>query len=397
MKIVVSGGWSYGNIGDEAIAASTIYLCEKYLGHEIIYTSFDPRDFERRHSKNNVIPSVHKMFSENINEFSDYSDIKQIMKNDIFKEYCGLFDKDTIFIMSGGGYFNESWNNQFWARILEINIAYNMGAKVVIIGQSIGPVISEIGKSALSDALKKCDFISVRDSLTKEYLEQFVEGIDINVYPDVAVIISDVIHHGMRDNTKTIVNIMPANYIRYSNFDTNKKGSYIVKRIPNRLSLKRYKYIIAYRSLLNYLLKNKNENLMFQFVLSTNWKWDRKFVDLIKRGLPKDKFIIYENLSHEKMCNLLSEGRITISTKMHPVIISTSYSVPAVAISYNYKIDGFMSLIDKQENCVNIDDISKEKLISIVDRVWNEESENTAICLKEQVYNMFEQIVKECM
>ena len=67
MKILVSGGWGYGNLGDDALLVATIDLLkEKYPNSEIVIMSYDDIETQKLYELSDikVIPSVHRIISK---------------------------------------------------------------------------------------------------------------------------------------------------------------------------------------------------------------------------------------------------------------------------------------------------------------------------------------------
>ena len=91
-------------------------------------------------------------------------------EEDSINEYSNLFDEKSLFIMSGGGYISGGWDSQIFARIKEIQIAKERGAKCYVIGQSIGPIYNDGLRKTLVKALNMCDKLSVRDNTSRDYL-----------------------------------------------------------------------------------------------------------------------------------------------------------------------------------------------------------------------------------
>lgn len=386
MRVVVSGGWSYGNIGDEAIAAATIFLIKKYLCNaEVIYTSYNPNNFYENHEIE-AIKSVHA-YIEKCSIF-DFENIFANTNKYGLTEFEEMFDENTLFIMSGGGYFHEQWKSQFVSRLLEIEIAKKRGAKVVLVGQSIGPFYSSRSKQLLIKALNKVDFLSVRDESSELMLSQLSLPITIHRSPDLAIIMSDVLQDENKSLNENIINIMPASFTSYVGMNSRESNKYIEK-IKKRLSPAGIRYRREFQKVVNVL--SQREEYSVRIVLSTSWEWDKTFARKIAKRNASNKVEICESSDVYELCSLLMNGRITISTKMHPLIISTSYGLPTIGISYNYKVDDFMKLIDNEKNCFRIDKIDAKKIVGIIDRE-SVEMQYDCSKLKEDVYKTFMQI-----
>ena len=386
MNLVISGGWSYGNIGDEVIAKSTIELFNKsFPNSKIKYTSYCLDDFKKQHQIA-AIDSVHKIIENKVKKIDDFKDIIDNLQKFNLNNYSDNFDENTLFIMSGGGYFSESWISQFVARLIEIHIAKNKGAKIAIIGQSIGPVYSSLGKKLLIEMFNLCDYISVRDLSTKNFLESLNLNVEVKCHPDLAITISD---YTKKSDNEDYINIMPAAYSSYRGIDCKKRYK-IIEKIRKRLTFSGINYKIQWVK----IVKRISSKHKIKFVMSVNWKWDKDFVEyLIKKAKLQDYELVFcENA--EDMCQHLSMGKMIISTKMHPIIVSISYNIPAIAISYDFKVDNFMNLINKDEMCFKNNEINSKKIVNLLEENLDDNKKKELDCtyLKKQVYSMIEEI-----
>lgn len=385
MKILVSGGWSYGNIGDEAIATATEYLLRRgFPGTQLTFTAYDPESFEACHGFP-ALASVHRQLSRFGEDGLELGTVLSDLPRFGLQEFAGQLDENTLFVMSGGGYFAEGWKSQFVARLTEIAIAKAKGAKVAVVGQSIGPVHTAGGRQALKEQLNRCDYLCVRDRSTQSFLRSLRLDVEVNLAPDVANIIADIIPAQPREN---LVNIMPAAYSGYVSVGERKRKNPLAEKIKKRLSPAGIRYRLEMRKLVRELAKE----YPLQFVLSTQWDWDRKFVDFLCAGLDSARYTVITGENTRQLCDSLSKGQLLISTKMHPIIISASYGIPAVAIAYNFKVDDYMASLGAGERCIRIDRVNAGKMLQILRQADGVDSSD----LKEKVYDITAQLVRLC-
>lgn len=361
MKIVVSGGWSYGNIGDEAIAAATIHLIRRYFpGASVKYTAYDPEDFYQNHGIH-AAPSLHARLEKE--SPAELERMLATLDDPALAEYRSMMDADTVFIMSGGGYFHQNWLPQFYTRLLEIEVAKKCGARVALIGQSIGPVFSGKGRQLLRQTLNLCDYLCVRDVSTTELLGSLDLSVPVAYAPDLAMVICDAIGPAQKP-AQRIISIMPAAYSAYVSNQRKKPKNKWVEKVKKHLLPAGRNYPRQLRKLLRGLLED--EKVKIRFVLSTTWAWDRKLAEALAAELPAHRCEIRFCKTCRELCDSLSGGSLTISTKMHPLIISASYGIGTIGISYNYKVDDFMALINSEDSCFHIDKVRAEDILARV-------------------------------
>ena len=106
----------------------------------------------------------------------------------------------------------------------------------------------------------------------------------------------------------------------------------------------------------------------------------------------KDIIIVNETGLRE-FCNELAGADAVVSCKMHPLIISTAYGVPAYAISQHYKIDAFMEWIGRKHNCQKNSKFSPSKIVSQILKEENiKETLEIVAIRKKEIYAMIEEL-----
>ena len=210
-RVVVSGGWSYGNLGDDAILEATARLLWRHLPEaEVVWTAYD-ESFARESGlvpSDSVMASIHRFADrgwsfwlfQTIGRSAGYAlwsplvrwayrklfrraHARRAMRRDRTRDPSGVFAGARLFVMSGGGYFN-AWPTRFDACIRELELAHESGCGVVIVGQSVGP-FSDEQKARLKAALRPSDVLCVRDGESAAELASL--GFEPRVAPDLAL------------------------------------------------------------------------------------------------------------------------------------------------------------------------------------------------------------------
>lgn len=396
-KVIVSGGWSYGNLGDEVIAKCTIGLInQKFPSAKIIYTSYDINDFFKHH-KLKAVESVHCLV-----EKKGTIILNNIMSVDWkqygLEQYYSLFDNETLFIMSGGGYFDGNWESQFLARILEVEIAKTAGAKVAIIGQSIGPFVNNDQIELAKTALKKCDFINVRDKDTQKFISKLIPKKDINCTCDIALTIRDfypVLLSEKKD--KRVCNLILQIYARYVFNGIQKMRNRNYERIIKRITLRLYRYNYAWSKMIKCILKTGFFKCQIVLNVQDTQKIGNKhfikFAQKMKKDISSEEIEIISQMTVNEFCNVLANADVIISCKMHPLIVSASYGVRTFALSQHYKIDAFMEWIGRQDVCFKNDKFNPQKIVEFItkeDEAFEFKSCQLVEKRKQEIYEMVE-------
>ena len=396
-RIVVSGGWSYGNMGDEVIARCTVELLNRtFPDVEKIYTSFDVQDYQNVHNIP-AVESVHAIFDRMNYGLSDIALCVSNPEEYHIKEFAELFQENTLFIMSGGGYFDGRWLSQFAARIVEIEVAKKYGARVAILGQSIGPLVSSQECELLRNAIELCDFINVRDYESRELLSGLVPGKAISCTSDIAITISDFIQTE-REKEERKCNFIVQIYSDYVENSTNGKDRNTSwGKIMKRVLLRQYRYDFAWIRLLQGASKKAGYQCDIVLNVHQTGKIGNHHFEKYARKLVKmsqcEEIRILNCETVEEFCETLAGAEAIVSCKMHPLIISSSFGVRTYALSQHYKIDAFMKWIGRDAYCYRNLGFNPK---TILNQIQNENSDlqkntNEQISLrKQEVYQMFD-------
>lgn len=206
-NILISGGWGYGNLGDDAILNATIKLtrakypnaklnvCTYSIPQEkIIYNNcefhfsthrllFGESAFKFLHTykKSPFPPYLFERIANRLKHYLPKSDIKP--NYPALNSIEPLFKAADMFIMSGGGYFNY-WRESFLSRCSELQLAHRYQVPSFIIGQTLDDFLPNY-KEKVKPLLKQCRAISVRDEDSKRILGNM--DITSSVAPDLVL------------------------------------------------------------------------------------------------------------------------------------------------------------------------------------------------------------------
>lgn len=402
MRVIVSGGWSYGNIGDEAIAKATRYELNRIWPEaEYIFLAYNQDEFYKHH-KIESHPSVHRLINNasdlKLNQGNVEEKLEEL-KTSVFASYTSLFGKeDTVFVMSGGGYFHEGWEDQFLSRIIEILIAASMKAKIFVVGQSMGPFYSDRARALVVKALKKCTYINVRDVSSYEMIKSLDKDIVVKRSCDIANDITSCYPSKApvpKRQSKKIISMMLSGYSHYQMADERIEINKTLLKIISRITLRKSLYDYRIRSIVKYF--GKREDCYIQIVMSTDWLFDKKFINRMMRGLDPAKYRIVSQATVDQLCGAIMTSDYMISSKMHPLIIANSFGIPTIGISYNFKVDDFMESIGRGKYCF----INRKFRVKDVLRAFDEQENlndfsTMAVSLSNNVKELFREMSLYC-
>ncbi len=210
MKIIVSGGWGYGNLGDDAILDSTIrQLKQRFPGCHCVVLTYDPVD-SAIHSASDVqlMKGAHaltdaggcEVFIPSMTE--DHNLTRKVWikakfavtESSVWFEYSSRqstlqavreeIASADLFVMSGGGYFNEKWLNKTRAQLLELQFAEQAGVPSIVLGPTIGSFEGGVRRE-IAARFKNVRLVTVRDEFS--YAEAMRWNDRVSIVPDIAL------------------------------------------------------------------------------------------------------------------------------------------------------------------------------------------------------------------
>ena len=210
-RVLVSGGWSYGNLGDDALLEATARLVRRNLPTaDVTWAVYDTGLAQESGVAlgGRVVPSIHRLIDrrrsfwmmQTVGRSTGHAAWPKLLRKAFVKvvhplavalsaatdrvaDSSDAFRGTDLFIMSGGGYFNL-WATMFDARIRELELAHTNGCRVLLVGQSIGPFTEE-QREILRRTLRPTDVICVRDPESVAELASL--GFSASLAPDLAL------------------------------------------------------------------------------------------------------------------------------------------------------------------------------------------------------------------
>lgn len=309
------------NIGDIAIN-NTIKNFFENLNYDVCSVPYwDEHEIFRKYNK---IYKIIRKFDFIMDFFMRKYIRKKIKNKKIDAVIIGGGD-----LMSAHRGFNCALYN--WTKYL-----FDKNIKIFITGISTNNDITKKERKRYEKALKKCDFVSVRDEFSLNLIKNNYD-IDCNYYPDVVFAYNKIMNinykHGKKNNKDNIVMIAPIKFNEGLKYYLNTKDE---KEYFNYLYNKAINIISKDDIILITSTVKNDENTSMNFY---NYLSER-----INNKVIFEKYIDFENYIH-----ILEKTNLIISARMHAMILGLIYGCDKiVAIEHNKKMQIF-----SREYCKN--------------------------------------------
>lgn len=363
-KIYLSGGWGYGNKGDNAILEAMLCTIKSRLPeYSVLVTSHSTSEIKENHGVDSIV-SVHKLVGKR-NPLAILRWIAiiiwrvsghRIMLSSSLNKQIKEIRSSEVFIMGGGGYFNDAWPDMLRARCLELEMAESVDTPIFLYGQTIGPFSTETIDSVLKRRLKNVMKIAHRDIQSRDVLiAASVPEAKFKLSADEANLLE--LREGVVAKTagRVLVGVMIQHYRRHLGVHgPSPIGSITSEQL----------YFERLVASLNELQKSIPE-IDYIFIPSTSWDEDicEKIFLAIKKNAGSATLL--PNPVANNFISACQAVDFMISTNMHPIIIAATASKPSIALSYHYKLDDYMNSIGLEKYILRLDDFTKEEFVEL--------------------------------
>ena len=357
-KIYLSGGWGYGNRGDNAILMATLNSFKEHIpSADVSITSFSPSELAESQGLESS-RSLHKLFSQGHLLQQIHYRLRYLLwlrsgrrfplPADLQAEFDKIKRADIV-VLAGGGYFNDNWTSMERAQYATIRMAHRAGTPVVIYGQTLGPFSTKSIEGRLKEHLKLVTKIVCRDAQSISNARKAgVPDSKLQLSADEASLLP-IVPSEMESAEEgvPVVGLM----VQYFRPHEHEGG----KSPVGTVTAETY-----FPTLVSALSKFASQRkVRFRMIPSTIWDevpMSKLATLMDEKGLDFDMVKNPSALEYVEACQNVY---FMLSTNMHPVIIAATNNRPSVALSYNFKLDYYMDSIGLKGFTNRIDDFNE--------------------------------------
>jgi len=354
-KYVICGHYGVTNLGDEAIGIGLIEAVKlANLDHKITVMSYD------KHRS-------YAFYKKYLPEFS----VKTVylVPLGIRSLFRGIFagelknTKNSIkscdrFILGGGGLFTDERLYAVFLWGLQALYAIRYKKPLFLIGHSVGPVNSRIGKWIVKSIFNKAEFISVRDNESKKVLRKLGVKKEIHILCDMAMLMNFDKKNVRKSLNKKIVQNDDKKYFILTFRSWDEKLDKLNKKIVQELRRLTEKYnLIPVLIPFQLIKENDQENMNKKIVQNGNLK---------KIVIQKYQDNIFE------IFRQIKGAEFVIGVRLHSLVFASMMGTPFVGISYSKKVENFMEEMNMRKYCLTNDRFDENELDEIIEKMIND-------------------------
>ncbi|MFZ5945127.1 MAG: polysaccharide pyruvyl transferase CsaB [Bacillota bacterium] len=328
-RVVLSGYYGFNNAGDEAVLFAIINSLRK-LDSDIGIT----------------------VLSNNPEHTAKTYNVQAVNRWSLGAIFSTL--KNSNLLISGGGSLLQDVTSKkgILYYLAVIFIAKILGKKVFIYSQGIGPVNLWRNRRITAFILNMTDGITVRDASSRQDL------IAMGVKKEVAVSADPVLGFEPDDISK-------------------KKGLELLERVNVNINDGKIMGV----SLRPWNTDSKNFTAIAEACdRLIQQGWQVVFVPMhfpddisaardVMKKMKESAFLLKENYSPLEALSIYKAVDMVMGMRLHSLIMAAVLEKPLVAISYDPKVNRFMSLIDS-ERLLDINSLKTQEILDLVQNTW---------------------------
>jgi len=141
----------------------------------------------------------------------------------------------------------------------------------------------------------------------------------------------------------------------------------------------------------DYLVEELNAKVLFISMVLGNGQNDEKIAEEIIQRMKykRNTKILSSDYKPRELMGIIGETELLLGTRMHALILASAMNVPVVGVIYQSKMKSFLQMIGQESRAIDIEDISFDKMVNIIDDTWNNRGQ-----IKEDIKPKVEELQK---
>jgi len=345
---VLMGYYGFNNSGDEALLYSMIKnLKEEKDDVRLLVLSKVPKETEKTYGVYSI--SRYNLFK-----------IKRELKN------------SRLFIFGGGSLIQDVTSDKsLWYYLNMLKLAISAKIPVMLYANGIGPVNKVKNREDVAKILNKTDAITLRDENSLKEVRNMGVGVDATVTADPALSIS-----GVDKDTATSL-------LEKENISTDKKILGI--------SVREWKecddaFWTSFAAQIDEICKKYDLTPVFIPLKKPD---DSDFSKALQAKMNRKSYVLKKLYTAEEIVGIFGVCELAVGMRLHSIIYAAATGTPAIGISYDPKVSGFVDYIGTSVS-LELDEVNKGKISEKTDEIMKNSEK-----IKEDLKNKAEEFTEK--
>jgi polysaccharide pyruvyl transferase CsaB len=339
-RVVMSGWYGMGNLGDEVILQSIVYQLRRRLGEvSVTVLSERPYNLKSEYGVNSLRASRRRI--------------------DLLRKILAM-NRADLFVLGGGGilmdYGKRDNNVSRWLE--DMALAQRLHVPNMAWGVGVGRIWTENSKRWIRDVLPRSGHVFVRDNGSAVGLSALGVREGVVVTCDPALLLPDLdgfrkLHEGRNapgKKPKILVSLRHWHVTGDWTFDNE-----VFSKAMGSLA-----------ALLSHLIKTYGASVTFvPFRTETEEDDDRLVEGQVSSGLGVNALVrVMDHVpTSREFMQLAADSDLVIGMRLHSLIMATAVGVPCIALSYDDKVKGYMESLGVEAWALRMEEANYERLL----------------------------------
>lgn len=394
LRILITGGYGYKNVGDEAQLGANINRWKKLIpGGKIQVFSPNP-DYTIKHHKVESIRAPRLIWFHS-DRNADYAKSNYRFRRRFFvirsrmlisvylmkiwlpallckpSEYQLLREirNADVLHVSGGGFLTGMTRSRLWENCLLMHLCHLLGTQVILTGQSIGVFKNKTDRKLAKWGLEHARLIYLRD---KRFSEMEVNALGI-IGPHIRSLFDDALF--CERSAKKEVN----DVLRINGIDLMRP--FVIANFHHwgQSSETRTMSSIRFAESCDYITEVTKAQIIFIPMLPSDELPEQSVINNMKEKATLLKY----DYDYRIARGIISQSKLVFTMKHHPIIFAYGEGVPVISVTlddyYYHKNKGAMDLVQQGNFCIEYKTFcDSNQTNTLIKQAWKQREDNIA-------------------
>ncbi len=317
IRILASGWFGCGNIGDDAILEGILETIRSSgIPAEVAALSYDPDGLEEAYGIKGYPHLPSGLLKGSLSTL-----------NGTLPRSLGAFRWADLFLLGGGGYLSDWQREAPWLWLRQLIVAKSLGKKTMLYGLGTGPFLTARGMFLTKVIVNRfADYVTVRDERSKLWLLETGVVKDIYVSGDPALSLEG-------DDEEGVALLKELNYPGKSLVGLNAIPLFRSREWGTRTD--RYELLAEH---LTALVGHLVEDHRVRVVGIPFMEMDRDFLTVIASRLNSEELVVLDHkVSPGSLLSVVGHMKVMIGMRYHSILFSALTATPFYGIVYHHK------------------------------------------------------------